>query len=264
MIGTARRFLCVLCLALTPGTAQAGAWTLAEGDGQVIVTSGRRMAPARAFFEGLADQDSSTLSVFVEYGVTDELTLGVTASGEWDVMTAHTDLQLGAHVRYRLWQGEAGDVFSVQLGGGLPIERWFGDPFAGPSPESVAQAQFGLLYGRGWISDWGNSFATVEAAFRWRGGDRADELRLEGTAGHAFSHSFMVLLGAYSAVPLCGGDRSLTLAPSIAWTMWPWLGPNDKKPAEFRHPSTVQLGLVYDVLNPDDGLALTVSVWSRF
>ena len=65
-------------------------------------------------------------------------------------------------------------------------------------------------------------------------------------------------------MPLGDGDASLKLAPSVALTMWPFLGPNDKKPAEFAHPNTVQLGAVYDVLNPGDGLALNVSVWSRF
>ena len=265
MTGTARRrILPALLIAAAPSVAQAGAWTLAEGDGQFITTSGRTMAPAGAFFDGIADRDKTSLSLFVEYGITDEITAGLTAWGEWDALTMETDIQLGAHVRYRLWQGEQGDVFSVQLGGSLPIEGWVGEPLAGPSDDSAATVQFGALYGRGWTSDWGNTFATGELAFRWRGGDEADEIRLEATAGHAVSHSFMGILGLYATAPLGDGDMSLKIAPSIAWTAWPWLGVNDKKPAEFAYPRTIQLGVSYDLLNPDDGLAVNISIWNRF
>ncbi len=256
--------LLIPALAFTPQAARAGAWTLAEGDGQLIVTSGRKLAPAGALFGEIADRDTSTLYVFVEYGLTDRLTLGASGSAEWVATTNQMDLRVGAHARYRLWQGTAGDVFSVQAGASVPAEGWLGDPLGGPTADSVAEVDIGLLYGRGWISDWGNSFATGGAGFRWRGGGAADEIRLDLTAGHSFNKRLMGIFGAYSTVPLGGGDTTLKLAPSVAWTFWPWLGQNDKKPSELRHPRTIQLGLSYDVLNPADGLAVNLSVWSRF
>lgn len=259
------RLILLLALTIQPHAAHPGAWTLAEGDGQLIMTTGRKTAPARAMVRGIPDRDTTSVYVFVEYGVTNRLTLGGKASGEWVTTPGALDLRLGGHARYRLWQGKAGDVLSVQLGGSGPIQALFGDPLGGGTFDNVAEADASLLYGRGWISDWGNSFVSVEAGFRWRGGDRPDEIRLETTAGHAFSRRFMGIFGTYGAYPIGGGaDASLKLSPSIAWTMWPRLGPNDKKPADFKHPSTLQIGVNYDVLNADDGLGFYVSVWNKF
>ena len=254
-----------LILALTPEFADAGAWTLAEGDGQVIVTTGRSAAPVGAMFGGLADKDKSSLYVFVEYGATNRLTLGGKASADWNTTSGQVDLRLGGHMRYRIWQGNDGDVLSLQVGGSGPVHQWIGSPLGSGTVDNVVQADFNVLYGRGWLSDWGNTFISVQAGFRWRGGGRADHLRIEGTGGHAFSRRFMGLFGISAGYPVFGNDdATLKISPSLAWTMWPRLGENDKKPAEFAHPRTLQIGLEYDALNPDDGLGFLVSVWNRF
>ena len=249
---------------LPAGPARAGAWTLAEGTGQLIVTSGREMAPASAFFDGIADSDTSTLRVHLEYGLTPEVTLGLTASGEWMLPGQQVDLRLGAHARYRIWQGRSGDVASIQIGGSFPVEQWFGEPGAGGSADSVAEAQAGLLYGRSWQTGWGDTFATGGLALRWRGGDQADEVLIEATAGHRPIKRLLGLFSIYAAAPMGDGDFSLKLAPSLAWTFWPYLGENEKKPAVMHHPRTIQLGVSYDVLAPEDGLAVNLSVWNRF
>ena len=80
-----------ICLAsavfTAPVPALSGAWTLAEDEGQLIVTSGRKTAPAGALFGGVADRDKSSLYVFVEYGLTDRLTLGASGSAEYVATT---------------------------------------------------------------------------------------------------------------------------------------------------------------------------------
>lgn len=254
-----------LCLWLAPGGAWSGAWTLSEGEGQLITTTGRTVAPVGAIFGDAADEDTSSFSVFVEYGVTDRLTVGATGSAEWLATTNQMDVRIGAHGRYRIWQGDSGDVFSVQAGASFPIEGWFGDPLAGPTGDSVTEAQIGLNYGRGWVGDWGNSFITTEVAYRWRSNGAGDEARFELTGGHAFSRRLMAIVSTFTVIPFEGpDDPSLKIAPSVAWTFWPSLGQNDKKPADFPHPRTIQLGIGYDVLNPGDGLDISVSVWSRF
>ncbi len=74
----------------------------------------------------------------------------------------------------------------------------------------------------------------------------------------------MALFNVHGTMALGGGDASLKLAPSLAYTFWPWLGPNDRKPDGPVNPSTLQIGVTWDALNPDDGLAIDVSVWKRF
>ena len=252
-----------LVLLISSQTALCGAWTLAEGDGQWIVTTGRKAKPIGAWAGRLAKRDKTSVFVFVEYGLTDRLTLGAKGSADWISTDNQFDLRAGGHLRYRLWQGGAGDVFSIQFGAAAPIRAQI-DPALVPTGGNVAEFGASLLYGRGWISDWGNTFVSLEAGYRRRHG-LPDELRVEGTVGHALSPRLMGLFATYVTHPLDGvGDPSLKLAPSAAWTLWPSLGPNDKKSAEIRHPRTIQLSLSYDVLKADEGLGFYVSVWNRF
>jgi len=75
----------------------------------------------------------------------------------------------------------------------------------------------------------------------------------------------MGMVSVYGLAPLGEGtDPSLKVAPSIAFTMWPWIGRNEKKPRGPVRPNTIQLGVSYDLLNRDDGLGLSISVWRPF
>lgn len=255
-----------LLACLLSGEAAAGAWTLAKGDGQVISTTGRRVAPAGAFFGGVADDDENSSQVFVEYGVADGWTLGGTLYTAFSAIDPQgTEISIGAHIRHRIWQRDNGDVISLQAGVSAPVENWLIGNAADSLPDSVPEAHLRALYGRGWQWGWGNGFVSAEAGFHWRGEDAADEWRMDVTAGIERWKGVLGLLGVYSIVPVIGdGDASLKLAPSIAWTMWPWPGPNDKKPFGEVNPNTIQLGVVYDVLNPKDGPGVTIGVWRRF
>jgi len=255
----------VWCTLLTMAEAQAGAWTLREGQGQVIMTTTRTIAPAGAFFGGAADKDSNGSQIFAEYGVFDDLTAGLTVSGNFSSVEDDVEARIGIHVRKLLWVGEAGDVASVQAGVAVPVERWLGNGLGDERPDSVTEFQVRGLYGRGWQTDWGNSFVSAEAGFLLRGEQQDEELRFDVTVGHEPVKGLLGLFSVFSTVALGPrGEDRFKIAPSIAYTLWPWLGENDKKPYGPFNPDTIQIGVAWDVLNPDDGLAATLSIWRAF
>jgi hypothetical protein len=61
---------------LAAGSAYAGAWTQAKGDGIVIVTTARRVAPVGALTGGPASRDTNVSQIYLEYGLFDGLTIG--------------------------------------------------------------------------------------------------------------------------------------------------------------------------------------------
>ncbi len=262
----ARALTLALLGALPAGEAAAGAWTLARGSGQVISTTGRNIAPIGAFIDGAADTNSASSQLWVEYGLFDRWTVGATIYGEFSTTDASDmQLRLGAHARHQIWTGENGGVAAVQAGFSAPVESWVGDMVPDSLPNSVPEVSLSALYGRGWQTSWGNSFVSTGAGFQWRGEGADEELRFEVTAGHEAWRGVVGLFSVFSSLPL--GDRNnatLKLAPSIAYTLWPWLGENDRKPYDPLYPNTVQLGVVWDTLNPDDGLGVQFSIWKSF
>jgi hypothetical protein len=269
-----RAIVVAISACLLASDAAGGAWTLAEGTGQLIMTTGRRIAPIGAFAGGAADSDSNSSQIYAEYGVAEGWTVGLVAYGEFSTTDIEDmELRLGGHVRHLVWTGSKGDVASVQAGFSHPVESWLGDLAPESLPDSVPEAHLRALYGRGWQTGWGNSFVSTEAGFHWRGERAADELRLDVTAGHEAWKGVLGLFSIFTALPIGDGDdddggggseATLKLAPSIAYTLWPWLGENDKKPYGPLHPNTIQLGIVWDALNPDDGLGVQISIWQSF
>lgn len=248
------------------GAADAGAWTRAKGEGQVIFSAGRRVAPMNGLIGGPVAHDSSISQLYVEYGLADGLTIGGKVYTEF----SSTDLEdssasLGVFLRKRVWQDGKGGVGSVQVGYAHPIEALVGGSFAYAEPGAVPEAHFAGLYGRGWGGDWGNAFLSTGVAYHWRGEGEADDLRFELTGGFAPWRRLMGILGVYGLSPLgSGADRSLKIAPSLAYTMWPVSGRNEKEPKGPTKPSTIQLGVSYDFLNRGDGMGVLISVWRPF
>jgi hypothetical protein len=129
----------------------------------------------------------------------------------------------------------------------------------------VPEAHLAGLYGRGWAGDWGSTFISTGAAYHLRREGAADELRFEFTTGYAPWRHVMGIINFYGLTPLGEDtDASLKIAPSIAFTMWPWIGKNEKKPRGPVKPITIQFGVSYDLLNQDDGLGLSISIWRPF
>ncbi len=248
------------------GPACAGAWTQAQGEGLAIVTTGRRVAPAGALTGGPISRDTNISQIYLEYGLFDGLTIGAKSYVELSTIDlGASSASLGGFVRKRVWQDGRGGVASVQFGYAHPIESLLGASFALAEPGAVPEAHLAGLYGRGWGGDWGRAFLSTGVAYHLRREQTADDLRFEFTSGYAPWRRLMGMISFYGLAPLGEGtDASLKIAPSIAFTMWPWIGRNEKKPRGPVRPNTIQLGFSYDVLNRDDGLGLSISVWRPF
>ena len=260
-----RWVLGILIWTATTIESMAGAWTLPEGRVQIIMTTARKIAPAGGFFGEPIDADSNSSQIFIEYGLLDDLTVGMTVFGEFSTTDDDVEASLGVHARHLVWQGEDGDVVSVQGGIKVPVERWLGEGLGDNRPGSVTELHLRLLYGRGWQTDWGNSFVSTELGLHLRGEGLDEELRFDVTAGHEPIKGLLGLFSVFSTYPLGGNaDVSLKLSPSVAYTFWPWLGANDKKPYGPINPNTIQLGITWDAANPEDGLTASMSIWKGF
>lgn len=243
---------------LLPAPADAGAWTRARGEGQVIVTAGLRGAPLNPGEEEGGDGGNAQL--YGEYGLAEGFTVGAKVLG--DYVPGDPDegsAAAGVFGRYRLWQNDGGGVASVQLDLQAPIERLFGEEFARSKPFSAAEAAVRGLYGRSWWGDWGSAFLSTGAGYALRAEGRAGQALLEATVGVEPLDCCLGMLSAYSRLPVedDGTDDQLTLQPSAVWHL--------RRSADTGRPTTsAQMGVSYDVLNPEDGPGLFVGLWQSF
>lgn len=248
--------------AVLPTVTHAGAWTLAEDKTLAIVTTSYQIAPAASLFSGVRTKEDLATQVFLETGLFDDLTLGFTMYTEFSNLTGEADTRLGLHARHRIWQGWNGSVASVQIGFELPVNDWMGLP---QPADSVVEIDARALFGKGWQLDWANSYVSTELGYRVRRGGQGDELRFDGTAGLEPWGGVLGLFTVSAAVPLAEtGRASLEITPSIAFTLWPGVSANDKKPELKTPPQTLQIGIGYDVLNPNDGIRLSGGIWTWF
>jgi hypothetical protein len=241
----------------SPPSAEAGAWTQQPGAGQVIASVGRRGAPMPAFAGDTTDDDSTFLSLYAEYGIAEGLTLGATGFLEIDTMTEEADTaDLGLFLRQRLWQGENGDVVSVQAGVRHPIDDLLGDDFGGPNADPTQEVSLRLQYGRGWGFDWGSAFVSLEGGYHLQTDGDDDEVRADATLGAQPWTCCMLLLGAFSTYPIGDeDDAAIKLAPSVTYGF---------RREDGGKGITLQLGVSQDLLALDEGLGVQLSVWQPF
>lgn len=194
-----------LVLAAGVSSAFAGAWTLPEGKGQVIV-SGLYAEAAEAFGEKGSREAipvfrKADLSAYVEYGLTDWLT----AIGQAEAQSfaanrpptfGNAQFALGmAGARVRLWHddravvsaelaarfepGEDGSLLSGLSGGGIDLRLLGGYGFA--------------------LGDW-PSFVNGEVAYRPHLEDGDGEVRLDLTLGTRPRERLLLLAQSFNAL----------------------------------------------------------------
>lgn len=184
-----RRALAV-CLALLPAPLSAGAWTLPQGDGLVIVTLSHSRDDA--FFDGAggitsgSDFQKTELSAYAEYGLTDAVTLlGQTTLSAREVEGAAPDdrtgldyTELGARARISQWDGY---VFSLQASGRLPGAS---SP-ASPAEVGITDPELDIraLLGRGFSFGETTGYVDLQLGYRVRFDDPPNEIRFDATAG---------------------------------------------------------------------------------
>lgn len=249
-----------------PGAAIAGAWTRTRGEGLLIVTTARRASPLGGLTGGVADSEANISQLYLEYGLTDALTLGAKTYVEFSLSEPERSAaSAGGFLRQRLWQDGRGGIASVQAGYDHPVDSLLGGSFSLADPGAVPEAHVAALYGRGWGGLGSSTFLSTGAAWHWRGDGADDEFRVETTAGRAWNRSWMGVLSLFGLIPLGPDtDASLKISPSVAYTIWPTGVHHARRPHRRPNPPTVQLGVSYDVLNPGDGLGVSVSIWRRF
>ena len=252
--------IALLWPAVVPAPAEAGAWTREPGSTQFITVIGKRGAPLRAG-EDAGGTDTSTFQAYGEHGLTETVTLGGKfwldmATGDPEIGSA----AIGPFLRKRLWRTDTGHVAAVQVGALAPVEDWIGGEFGRSKPFSTYEAAVRALYGKSWWGDWGSAFVSTEGGYQYRL-DLPDEIRADVTAGIEPVDCCMAMLGVYGLMPIEAGltDRSLRFAPSLVWHAFG----GDEETADGRATS-LQLGLTYDALQPEDGLGFFLGIWQEF
>lgn len=259
--------LCAILVICVPGVALAGAWPAPEGVAQYIVTTSLKGEDPASIAGVLSDEDArNEISLFAEYGLTEDTTGGLTVYAGFDQADLrYAEVEIGAFLRHRFWWNEMGDVASFEFGINLPAERWVGSDLGENRDNSVNEAFGSLMYGIGRQLDWANVFASNGVEYRARGGGKPDELTLFTTLGVQPHDRFIGLLDIWLQKPLDGGDPlRLKLTPSVGLILRPWTWENEKKSGQLSYPTTLQLGVTYDTLNPEDGVSLNLSIWKSF
>ena len=153
----------------------------------------------------------------------------------------------------------------MEIGARFPAERWLGYSLGDDRPGSVSEAYVSILYGKSWQFSWTNTFISSGFEFRARGEGLDEEVKLFATGGVQPFDRLMGLLDVAWVEPLGElGQPSLKFTPSIALTLNPWLGDNDKKPNLATAPTTIQFGVTWDAYDPSDGVAFNMSIWRPF
>jgi hypothetical protein len=238
----------------------AGAWPLPQGDTQVILKfedsqansafdpSGNRVA--------IPHLRDDSLSLFVERGLTDRLTLqgkvGYTEGEDQFVRySGRGPVELG--LRYALLNGPKG-VLSVYVGAVAAGEG----RNAGYAPPNAGQGdiELRLLAGRNITLRGQPVFAEVQVARLFRRG-LPDETHIDATLGWKLGSRWLVLAQAYSGRADPGGTDGpvapewLKLETSVVRHMGPWSVQLGWREAAWGHESPIERGPV-------------IGVWRRF
>ena len=194
-----------LLLALIwPATAQAGAWPQAKGTTQAILkiegeTGGQAFDSARNRVSIPRLRDDY-LTLFVEHGITDRLTLQAKASyteGRDQFIAYSGRGPFEAGLRYTVKNSEH-TVVSVYVGGIAPgVGR--NAEYARPDQGS-GDAEVRVLFGQ--AEEWRGRkvFFDAEAAHLFRSGSLADETRLDLTAGLYATPKWLLLVQSYAGI----------------------------------------------------------------
>ena len=215
---------------LTASPSHASPWARADGEiflstradyfiAQEDPPSGSGLAPSRF-------QRFETNS-YAEYGLTRTLTIGgkiaygtSTYSDSYSAGSESGFSEIEGFGQYEIFRGRR-SVLSVKLTGAAPAGL-----NAGARPELVANgaaAELRALYGRNLFSKPCKIFAGVEAGYRKRFGDDADQIRADALVGAEPAKNILLLIEALSSTSMRneagdGADYDVVkLQPSAVW-----------------------------------------------
>jgi hypothetical protein len=211
----------IFALALTPTAAQAGAWTQAEGHGQVLVTATGSQADQSFDASGNTQSrprySKAELQALLEYGVTDWLTAillpglqRVDIAGP--VEARRTGLgytEFGGQAR--LLQGDLSGnawVFSVQTTARVPGTFDTGNPAAigYTGVEIDLRGLLGISFDAG---GW-PAFVDLQLGQRFRTGGPPNETRVDLTFGLRTAPQWLLLAQSFNVIAQGSGDPPFT------------------------------------------------------
>jgi len=222
--------LAAVALAAVADPAIAGPWSQPKGQGQVILKyeemrAERGFDPDGALADLPAERRDIAFGVFVEYGLTDRLT--VQFKGDWQAgEDAFVDYEgrgpLEIGVTWQAWRDQrtAVSLYAGYAGGGEGRNAGYAAPGVGDSDWEV-RASLGRSFGGS--RRWGpsGSFGELQAARRMRAG-LPDETRVDATAGAHLGDDWMVLAQAFGGQADDGGPRWLSLEASVVRDFGDW------------------------------------------
>ncbi|GGL69145.1 hypothetical protein [Wenxinia marina] len=220
-----RALMAAACIALVAGAATAGAWPRDEGE--VFVSVGGNFA----LFNGAVRPVHYDPTIYLEYGLTDRLTLGLDGYLA-DAGTAGSGF---AFIRWPLGRAEGADPVAVSLGFGAVIL---------PDATVEPSGRLGVHWGRALDNGWLAVDAEIVQAFR---ADRR-QTKVEASWGYRFAGGWSSILSAQAGTGLTG-DFYAKVMPSVAY--------------EWSEGITLRLGLT-QALTGDHGTGLTFQTWITF
>ena len=219
-----------MAVGVIAGPANAGPWTQAKGQGQLIVKYEDMQADRGFNMDGVladlpAERRDTVLGVFGEYGLTDRLTLQF--RGEWQAgEDAFVDYEgrgpLEIGVTWQAWRDDraAVSLYAGYADGGEGRNAGYAAPGVGDADWEI-RASVGRSFGG--AGRWGPSasFVELQTARRMRAG-LPDETRIDATAGAHLGGDWMVLAQAFGGQADDGGPRWLSLEASVVRDLGDW------------------------------------------
>lgn len=206
-----------------PATTLAGAWPQPAGQVQAIEQFTYYQTQTQGFDAegrpaGRGSYRQIDVSPYVEYGLTDRLTLGMqphlqtawntTGSG---TKTSAALVEFDLFARWTLAR-HAGDVLALQGMTGVPGAA---SPPSSQLANRHAQYEARLLWGHGFRLGSMSGFTDLEAGYRARMGPDANEVRLDATVGVRPARSWLLLAQSFTTLGLrdnrpTGADYTIT------------------------------------------------------
>jgi hypothetical protein len=203
--------------------------------------------------------DSNT---YIEFGLTDEVTIGGKAvfGTSWlmrgtDIETATGFSEVEVFGQYQFYHSGK-DVSAVRIAASRPSNFSSG---ARPELQSDgADIDASILYGRNLLSRQLKIFAAIDAGYRKRFGQAADQVRLQTTLGVEPGKHFLLLIDTFATLSLRneevgGADFDIVkIQPSALWRISNRWG--------------VQAGVTEEVYGRNISLGRTyfIGIWSSF
>lgn len=199
-------FLLMMFL-LIGNDSYAGPWTCKKGETGIALTHTNYKSD-RSYNRKMKSVPSDLFKkneseLFVEHGVTDDVTLGGVLRYDWLKVYRDSGIRKNVAVgdvdffgRYRLWQNNY-HVFSLQGLVKLPGTFEEKDPIIGYR-QNDCEARF--LYGFSHYDAYIPWFFAIEGGHRWRFNGPADEVRLDATLGFKFTKSLMLIFQSFNTI----------------------------------------------------------------